>query len=383
MTIGNHYVWSQKLNPVLTFESLCGPIFPPMKALISLLILGISTLLNPPDFDTKRINQIQVIGSHNSYKQAIDPALFAMLTRTDSTRFKAIDYSHIGLSEQLDLGLRGLEIDVYADEKGGKYAQPLGLKLAKEQPSYDPAGVMNAPGFKVLHIQDIDFRSNCPTFAGCLAELKRWSDAHPDHYPVYVTMNAKDDTIKRPGFVIPESFTADVLNRLDSAVVRGLGRSKLITPDDVRGKSKTLEAAVLAGNWPMVKKARGKFLFVLDETGTKRTAYINGHPSLKGRTLFTNSEPGTPEAAFLIINDPRKDEVQITELVKKGYIVRTRADADTKEARQNDYRSFEAAQRSGAQIITTDYYRPSTHFTSDYVIHFDDKSYVRLDPVQQ
>ena len=353
-----------------------------MKTLILLVVLGLSSLISPPDFDTKKINQVQVIGSHNSYKQAIDPALFSMLSRTDSTRFNAIDYSHISLSDQLDLGLRGLEIDVYADEKGGKYAQPLGLKLAKGQPPYDPAGEMNTPGFKVLHIQDIDFRSNCPTFAGCLAELKRWSDAHPDHYPIYVTMNAKDDTIKRPGFVIPEPFTADVLNQLDSAVVRGLGRNKLITPDDVRGKSKTLEAAVMAGNWPMVKKARGKFLFVLDETGTKRATYINGHPSLKGRMLFTNSEPGTPEAAILIMNDPRKEETKITDLIRKRYIVRTRADADTKEARQNDYRSFEAAQRSGAQIVTTDYYRPSTHFKSDYVIHFADKSYVRLDPVQ-
>ena len=352
-----------------------------MKTLFSLLVLGLFTLTPPPDFDTKRINQIQVIGSHNSYKQAIDPALFSMLSRTDSTRFKAIDYSHISLSEQLDLGLRGLEIDVYADEKGGKYAQPLGLKLAKGQPPYDLNGEMNTPGFKVLHIQDIDFRSNCPTFAGCLSELKRWSDAHPDHYPVYVTMNAKDDTIKRPGFVTPEPFTVDVLNQLDNAVVQGLGRNKLITPDNVRGQSKTLEAAVLAGNWPMVKNARGKFLFVLDETGTKRAAYINGHPSLKGRTLFTNSEPGTPEAAFVIMNDPQKDEVRITELVKKGYLVRTRADADTKEARQNDYRSFKAAQRSGAQIITTDYYRPSTHFKSDYIVHFSDRSYLRLDPV--
>lgn len=354
-----------------------------MKVLSLLLTLGVLSLMSPPDLDSKKINQVQVIGSHNSYKQAIDPALFTMLTRTDSIRFKAIEYSHISLSEQLDLGLRGLEIDVYADEKGGKYAQPLGMKLAKGQPPYNTDGGMNAPGFKVFHIQDIDFRSNCPTFAGCLAELKRWSDAHPDHYPVFVTMNAKDDTIKRPGFVVPEPFTATVLNQLDSVVVHGLGRNKLITPDDVRGKSKTLEAAVLAGNWPMVKQARGKFLFVLDETGTKRAAYIEGHPSLKGRTLFTNSEPGTPEAAFLIMNDPQKEGNGITELVKKGYLVRTRADTDTKEARQNDYRGFEAAQRSGAQIITTDYYQPSTHFKSDYVIRFNDETgdYVRLNPV--
>ena len=379
-------MFTARFNVRVTPEPLTCPLNVkkrPMKFIFLLLITlaGVAFIL--PDLDSKKINQVQVIGSHNSYKQAIDPALFTMLTRTDSVRFKAIEYSHSSLTQQLDLGLRGLEIDVYADQKGGKYSQPLGLKLVKGQPPYDPNGEMNAPGFKVLHIQDIDFRSNCPTFAGCLDELKRWSDAHPDHYPVFVTMNAKDDTIKRPGFVAPEAFTANVLNQLDSIVVRGMGRSKLITPDDVRGKRETLEAAVLAGNWPTVKKARGKFLFVLDEVGGKRAAYIAGHPSLRGRALFTNSEPGTPEAAFVILNNPTQEEAQITSLVKKGYFVRTRADADTKQARQNDYRDFEIAQQSGAQLITTDYYRPSTHFKSDYVIRFNGGGYVRLNPVSR
>ncbi len=97
--------------------------------------------------------------------------------------------------------------------------------------------------------------------------------------------------------------------------------------------------------------------------------------------LFTNAEPGTPEAAFLILNDALKNEAKIQELVKKGYLVRTRADADTKEARRNDKRTFEAACRSGAQIITTDYYRPSTHVKSDYVIRFDGGKYLRLNPL--
>ena len=339
-----------------------------------------------PGFDALKLNQIQCIGSHNSYKQAIDPALFTMLTRLDSNRYKAIEYSHISLTQQLNLGLQNLEIDIYADSKGGKYATPLGLTLAKGQRPYDSAGVMKEPGFKVLHIQDIDFRSNCPTFRQCLAELKRWSDSHPNHYPVFITMNAKDDTIRRPGFAIPEPFTAQVLNQLDSVIVAGLGRSKLLVPDDVRGKSRseqaaTLEAAVRAGHWPTVQAAKGKFMFVLDETGAKRAAYIKGHPSLAGRALFTNSDPGTPEAAFVILNDPLADSTKIRELVRKGYIVRTRADADTKQARTGDYRSFEVAQQVGAQIITTDYYAKSGLFKSDYQVHFADGSYLRPNPV--
>lgn len=353
-----------------------------MKVLITLLTISLLTARIPPSLDALKLNQIQCIGSHNSYKQAIDPALFSMLTRTDSVRFKAIEYSHINLTDQLNLGLQNLEIDIYTDAKGGKYAKPIGLSLAKGQQPYNPA-VMREPGFKVLHIQDIDFRSNCPTFRQCLAELKRWSDAHPDHYPVFITMNAKDDTIKRPGFVIPEPFTTPVLNQLDSVIVAGLGRSKLVSPDDVRGTFPTLEAAVLSGNWPTMRASKGKFLFVLDETGPKRAAYIAGHPSLKDRLLFTNSEPGTPEAAFVILNNAVDDQNRIRALVKKGYLVRTRADSDTKQARTNDYRSFEAAQRSGAQIITTDYYAKSNFFPSDYVVRFPEGGYLRPNPMMR
>lgn len=61
--------------------------------------------------------------------------------------------------------------------------------------------------------------------------------------------------------------------------------------------------------------------------------------------------------------------------------MRTRADSDTKEARNNDKSTFEAACKSGAQIITTDYYQKSTHFKSNYVISFTGNTYLRADPI--
>ena len=81
-----------------------------------------------------------------------------------------------------------------------------------------------------------------------------------------------------------------------------------------------------------------------------------------------------------IRNNPK--DPSIPELVKKGYIIRTRADADTKEARVNDRSGFVAACNSGAQIITTDYYLKSTHFKSEYVVFFEtgDK-YFRPNPL--
>jgi hypothetical protein len=53
----------------------------------------------------------------------------------------------------------------------------------------------------------------------------------------------------------------------------------------------------------------------------------------------------------------------------KKFIVRTRSDAGTIEARNNDYRRFNAAWQSGSQIISTDYYKPDKRF-SDYQVKF-------------
>jgi hypothetical protein len=353
-----------------------------MKVLFGLLLILLFPGVKPnKGNDDVPINHIQVIGSHNSYKQAIDPKLFHFLQTRDSVGMSKIDYSHISLTDQLNLGLLDLEIDVFADTKGGRYAHPKGLAWVPGQPAYDPDGVMNEPGFKVFHIQDIDFRSNCLTFKQCLLELKKWSDEHPNHNPIFITMNAKDEKMKRPGFTIPEKFTSAVFNDLDKSVISYLGINYLITPDEVRGKYKTLNSAVLHGNWPKLKNARGKFIFILDEIGPKRNMYIAGHPSLKGRVFFADAKPGTPEAAIHIMNDAKKDKALIKALVKKGYIIRTRADSDTREARDNDRSSFTAAMQSDSQIISTDYYQKSTHFKSDYVISFDDNKYFRLDPL--
>jgi hypothetical protein len=237
-----------------------------------------------PSTDGERMNQIEVLGSHNSYHTGIDPPLFALLHAKYGDRMNGLEYSHLPIEKQLDMGLRALEIDVVYDPKGGLYAHPVGLQIEKDHhiqaAPYDPEGLMEKPGFKVIHVPDIDFRSNVYTFQQELAVLKKWSDAHPDHLPIPITMNAKDDGLKQPGFVQPLKFDKAAFDAWDAEIVSGLGRAKLITPDDVRADYPTLEAAVLAHAWPKLSDARGKFFFVLDETGEKRSTYIDGHPSL-------------------------------------------------------------------------------------------------------
>ncbi|WP_134090183.1 phosphatidylinositol-specific phospholipase C1-like protein [Olivibacter sp. XZL3] len=350
-----------------------------MKAFVCFAII-LATLSGRREIpDSLPINKIQVIGSHNSYKRAIDPALFKVLEQHGADRMKGLDYSHIPIIDQLEMGLGNLEIDVYRDEKGGRYAHPKGLDLAPNQEPYDPDGEMLRSGYKVLHVPDYDFRTDSYTLESLLKKLRVWSEEHPDHYPVFITLEAKGGDSSGPGMAATEALTVQAFDELDRCIEEYLGREHLITPDDVRGHYSTLEEAVLAGNWPKVQEAKGKYLFVLDDKDRKRATYMEGRPSLKGRILFVNADPGTPEAAILIRNNAKLPEIKT--LVQQGYIIRTRADSDTKEARANDRSNFEAACNAGAQIITTDYYLKSTHFDSDYRVHFEGEKYIRVNPV--
>lgn len=323
------------------------------------------------------MNQIQVLGSHNSYHSGIDPSLFRYLRTKYGKRMDGLEYSHLPIDRQLDMGIRALEIDVVNDPQGGLYAHPAGLRIEQENhlagPPYDPDGLMQKPGFKVIHVPDIDFRSNVYTFQQELAILKIWSDAHPNHLPIPITMNAKDDGLKESGpdhagFVKPLTFDKAAFDAWDAEILAGLGRDRIIVPDDVRGKYESLEEAVLAHAWPQLSQARGKFFFVLDETGPKLATYIAGHPSLRGRVMFVNQTEGHPEAAFRIVNEAQRDWAYIQYLVRTGYIVRTRADADTAEARRGDYGRFRSALISAAQVISTDYYVADPRLGTGYVV---------------
>jgi len=329
------------------------------------------------------LHQVQLIGSHNSYKPGIEPALYNIIYSMDSARAATLQYGHITLKEQLNLGLRNLELDVVHDPVGGRYTKPLGLEWVRQSGSvaqpYDTEGKLYKPGLKVLHVPDVDFRSEHLLFTDCLKELLDWSGHNPGHLPVVVTINAKDGGEK--GLTPLLTFGSAALDSVDLEIRKVFSNEKLITPDFIRGSYPNLSAAILQNGWPAVEKIAGRFLFVLDETGKKLHDYKQGHAALKGRVMFVNEPHGNADAAVMIINDPEKEGTLIKEMVKKGYLVRTRADANTLEARANKNQRFKAAMQSGAQIITTDYYLPSKFFDSPYKVVFPDGGFVRKNPV--
>lgn len=348
--------------------------------LLTLLICWSCTV--PPKEETVRLNAIQLIGSHNSYKQPIEPAVMQALMARDSNA-RGLDYYHLPLQEQLDLGLRGLEIDVLHDPAGGRYQEPAVLKMLKQKGTvtlpYDSLHELQRPGLKVMHEADIDFRSHCLTFIGCLSEIRTWSERNPGHLPIIITINPKTSGLKEPGFTSVLPFTANVLDSLDQEILSVFPVSKLITPDQVRGTYSSLREAVIGSGWPSMESCKGKVLFVLDAGKEITDLYLQ--PSLQGKPMFVNVAEDHPDAAFFILNEPKEQLSQIQKLVRAGFMVRTRADANTTEARTNDYSRLKAAIASGAQMISTDYYLTKLSPSGDFQISFEGGKYVHCNPV--
>src|ERR1700677_3907889 len=334
---------------------------------------------------TVKLNQIQVIGTHNSYHAGIAPNESKLWQAKYAEAFKGLDYQHQPLPLQFDSGVRQIELDVYADTKGGLYAHPAGPKNVAAaglpaDPDFDPDGVMLKPGFKVMHVQDVDYRSTCQPFTDCLKQIKDWSHAHPNHIPIFILIETKQGKPRGELHLTePESSTSSTFDALDAEIRSVFQPRDLITPDDVRGHYKTLNEAVLAGNWPTLVKARGKVIFLMDQHAVT-PVYLERHPGLRGRVIFTNSDPGQPDAAFLERNDgPASD---ISALVRQGYLIRARTDSDTKEARVNDTTTRDAMLASGAQLLSTDYpIDEPARWDGHFVVTLPDNAVARCNPI--
>ena len=170
---------------------------------------------------------------------------------------------------------------------------------------------------------------------------------------------------------------------LDQEILSVLGRDKLITPDDVIGKYKTLNEAALHKNWPTVRESRGKFIFLMiTANGPKSTAlYLNGHPSLKGRVAFMRAMPGEDHAAFLLLDNATARKNDIQKYVSQGYLVRTRTDIETYEAKVNDMTMANAAFESGAQVASTDFPRPNNYYGTPYIVRLPGNQVARCNPI--
>lgn len=302
-----------------------------------------------------RLNEMQVIGSHNSY-HVENPAISGAVID--------LAYTAAPLEEQFsNQGVRQIELDVFADPDGTRW-RPFGVA-----------------GYKVLHIETIDEGATCETLVLCLGEVKSWSDANPTHMPIAIQIELKDTDDLPTVPPVPLFIGTPQLDALDAEILSVFDQDSIITPDDVRGGHATLEDAILTDGWPRIADVRGKVMFLLDN---KRNEYVAGHPSLQGRVAFAPSAPGLPDAAFLKLNDPLDPGAHIAERVAEGYMVRTRADNTPALARDNDTTMRDAALASGAQWVSTDWPAPGMAARFDgspYVAQIPGGSPARCNPV--
>ncbi len=216
-----------------------------------------------------RMNQIQVVGTHNSYHQRTHPSLMKLIAAVKPQGARDLDYTPRPLRDQLsEEGVRPLELDCYLDPEGGRFARPLGPNRAAEAglapvPSNDPEGKLLKPGIKVMHIPDVDYGTSVLTLIDGLQEIRAWSLAHPQHVPIFLLIELKDETLG-PGFTQALPWDEAGLAELEREILAVFPRQEIITPDDVRGKAPTLPDALREHGWPKLDVARGKVLFGMD-----------------------------------------------------------------------------------------------------------------------
>ena len=330
-----------------------------------------------------RLSQTQVIGTHNSYHVAPDAVADALMRAAAPREADANAYAHRPLTEQLqELGVRQLELDLFLDPRGGLYARPLALAAASQQgaavPPHDPDGKLQRPGIKILHSPGFDFRTTVYTLSDALAEVRAWSQQHPQHFPIFLLLELKSESFSP--LTSPPQWDAAACDELEREILAALPRERILAPDDVRGEQPTLREAIAQRGWPTVDAARGKIVLLLDNEGQVRDAYLEKSPTLAGRLLFASVDRAHPAAAWMKCNDAVGSFDEIQSLVRAGFLVRTRADVGGVEARANDTARRERALASGAQLVSTDFPEPDQRF-SEYCLRFAGGIVARANPL--
>ena len=182
---------------------------------------------------TLRLNDIRILASHNSYKKLPNSKVIRFLSHFKKQLGAEndpiqLDYGHSLIESQLsDFNIRGLELDIYNDPKGKLYRKRKinrfiwGQRVSAKEPK------LKLPGFKVLHIPDIDFESNYLTLKDALIEIKKWSDKHPNHTPILINVEAKGSSaadessfLRFLGFKRALSFDSIAYENLDQEIVK-------------------------------------------------------------------------------------------------------------------------------------------------------------------
>ncbi|MGD3109150.1 phosphatidylinositol-specific phospholipase C domain-containing protein [Streptomyces sp. YGL11-2] len=160
------------------------------------------------------------VGVHNAYEKAKYPYF----------------------ADALDSGASLVEVDVWTNGLGTSW------RVSHSNPLGSNSNCVGAAGAAELRTDHRD-----QDFAGCLADLRAWHDAHPGHRPILVKIEMKDGFHAKGGRG-PAEFDALVRQKLGDAVYG---------PGDLTAGHATPDEAVRACGWPARADLAGRFLFEL------------------------------------------------------------------------------------------------------------------------
>lgn len=277
-----------------------------------------------------KFNEVAFLGTHNSYKNgstaeykklydAIDVATFGFIDT------ETADFAADTLTEQLELGIRNLEIDI-------------------------ETVVADEISFAVSHIPFLDNVSSCYDLTFALEEVKLWSEHNPGHLPVSIIIEPKRAVMPVGGM---KGFNLEYANILDNLVREVMG-DELLTPCDMMGDYNSFKEMRENDGWLPLGDTMGKVLVLLhDCSATDR--FIKEDETIKSRAMFPvlrYNDRNKSYTSFILDNEPaaalRHQQKNIGEC---NLIVRTRADSfpDFSDER------YELISQCSSQIISSDY----------------------------
>ncbi len=327
---------------------------------------------DPTPLPPPRLDQVQWLGTHNSYHVAPPVGLYSAI----DDRAVAWGYTHPPLPEQLDRGMRALELDVYVDDDA-RFATPIGPIPDATRPA------MAEPGLKVFHVPDLDQGSTCASLRGCLADIASWSAAHPRHLPIFVMLECVAHDVGTRGvlhFTKPSAWGDRHLEQLEATLDSVLGPERLVTPDFIRGEAASVAEALRTSGWPSLESLRGKVMVVITNDHAVIQRQLARRPGLRDSPCFVEVEADSPECAVLVLNDPIGQRDIIQQARARHVLVRTRADANLEEVRSGDTRRRDAALSGGANVISSDALAVLRDPGNGYAVGFPGGATARVHP---
>ena len=293
-----------------------------------------------------RLNELRYLATHNSYKQSIsketevfyDYALFGACNGL-------YDYVFDTVTEQLNNGIRSIEIDLYKHR--------------------------TADGFdiKILHNCLTEATTSMADFALGLKELKMWSDYNEGHLPIIVLVEPKTSGIGKFAAMDEEAFKYAF-----SLMENTLG-DKLYTPADAIGDYSTFAEMRAANDYPVVRDLTGKFVFLLHES-KKKDSFTSLDETLLSQKMFYTAYASSlskgksgvyaDNVLFALANEPSDSEL-LEYAVDNNYIVRTRIDLHHIVSEERLTQGIE----SGANIMSSDY-PPTASNRYDYTAYINE-----------